>query len=149
MQTGDRVLVKVFWLCAGLLSAPIISPNSVFAEDKSCGDLLNALHKRPAYIQFVDCTERTDLQDSPLEARYRVEGRHAAEAERYLVKEFKIQKMSRTCCVWESNKNFYREAQKRGFWISMGTDETLVDKRAEWPKIESFDITVDLFREEP
>lgn len=122
---------------------------SAAPEEKGCHDILNALHRKPSYIQFLDCKQRTDLQGVPFEAIYRVSGSQAADAEGYLIREFKIKKLSRTCCVWESADNPYSDAPRRSFVISMSTQETTIDKRDQWPRIDHFYITVDLFADQP
>jgi hypothetical protein len=119
------------------------------SKEEECRDLLSSLHRKPDYIRFLNCRKRIDLQGSPFEATYRVEGSHAAQAEQYLIKIFKIKTLSRTCCVWESANNSYRDARGRSFVISMSTEETTVDKRKQWPAIQYFYITVDLFVDEP
>jgi hypothetical protein len=118
-------------------------------REKGCEDLLSALHRKPYYIQFLDCKQRTDLQGAPLEAKYRTEGSRAAKAEDYLHKEFKIKRLRRTCCVWESADNSYRDAHKRLYAISMSSEETTIDQRDRWWRIDYFYITVDFFRDEP
>lgn len=119
------------------------------AADAQCGDLLDSLHKKPAHVEYLGCKERPDLQGQPFEAKYRVKGSDAAEAEAYLLKAFRIKKLARTCCVWESVNNSYHDARKRPFTITMSTEETTVDKREQWGKVDYFYIVVDLYRDEP
>ena len=122
---------------------------SAAPEEKGCRDILTALQRKPSYVQFLDCKQRTDLQGAPFEATYRVTGSRAAGAEGYLIKEFRIKKLSRTCCVWESANNSYSDAQEKSYVISMSTQETIIDKRDLWPRIGHFYITVDLFPDKP
>jgi len=65
------------------------------------------------------------------------------------VKEFGIKKLNRTCCVWESTQNFYRDANEQASEISMATEETLLDKRDQWPKIDFFYVTIHRFMDDP
>jgi hypothetical protein len=62
---------------------------------------------------------------------------------------FKIKELRRTCCVWESADNSYRDSHKRPVVISMSTEETAIDERSQWPRIDHFYVTIDLFRDEP
>lgn len=123
----------------------------VFAAhaDSLCDDFLAALHKKPKDLEFLGCRQRTDLQNSPSEASYRVEGRHAAEVESYLTKELKIKRLERTCCVWESTQNSYRDRHDRLFVISMTTDETTVGSREQWKQIPYFYVKVYRYRDAP
>src|SRR5690242_14831853 len=91
------------------------------AEETGCRDFLRAFTRTPPYISFLGCKRRADLQGSPVEARYQVRGRYAAKAEQYLIKNFNIQKLNRSCCVWESVANTYRDLSQHSFLISMST----------------------------
>ena len=137
------------YLLCGLLLLCGVNASCAAADDKGCEDLLAALHKKPDYVEFLNCKQRTDLQGSPIEAKYRVKGNRAADAEDYLVKEFKIKKLGHTCCVWESADNSWRDERKRQFTISMSTEDTKVDKREDWAKLDYFYIVLDLFRDDP
>jgi hypothetical protein len=132
-----------------VLGAFAVLPARVFSAESGCQDFLSLWNKKPSYIQFVKCSQRHDLQDEPFEATYRVGGQYAARAEEYLVHMFKIARLKRTCCVWESVDNSYLDAARRMFSISFATKETSIDKRSEWPRIDDFYITVELIREEP
>src|SRR5260370_40870057 len=105
---------------------------SVSGAGSSCEDSLEALHQKPEHLEFLGCKQRTDLQGEPWEASYRVAGNHAAAVESQLAKAFKIKKLLRTCCVWESVNNSYRDKQARLFVISMSTEETTVGSRKQW-----------------
>ena len=135
-----RMILLLHLFAAPLLAAPVGS---------GCNDFLAVLHKKPNKLEFRDCKQQTDLQGQPWEASYRVVGNHAAEVESYLIKEFKVKRLHRTCCVWESVHNSYRDEQDRLYVISMSTDETTVDNRTQWARIPYFYIKVDLYPEAP
>lgn len=140
VRTRQAVLIVAFVLVAPVFPASGNSP---------CGDFLARLHKKPDNLEFQGCQQQTKLQNTPFEATYRVPGIHAAEVESYLAREFKIKKLSRNCCVWESTENFYRDKRSRAFVISMATEETTISSRDQWPKIDYFYVVVDWYRDEP
>jgi hypothetical protein len=115
----------------------------------NCEDVLAAMHQKPKGLKFVTCKPRPDLQGQPMEATYRVPGTRAAEVEAYLVRELNVKKLHRTCCVWESMENSYRDKGHHLLIITMATEETLVDKREEWGKIPYFQVTVSRFLDDP
>jgi len=117
--------------------------------DAPCDDILAGLHKKPKDLEFVGCKQRADLQGQPREASYRVAGSRAAAVESYLAKELKIKKLRRTCCVWESTENSYRDRKARLYTITMSTEENVIGSRSQWPKIPYFYVTVDQYQEEP
>jgi hypothetical protein len=78
-----------------------------------------------------------------------VAGSHAAQIESTLTKGLGIKKLRRTCCVWESVHNSYRDKQSQLFVILISTDETTIDRRSRWGEIPYFDIKVDSYPEEP
>jgi hypothetical protein len=115
----------------------------------SCGDFLAILHKKDSHLEFLGCKRRADLQGQPEEASYRVEGRRAAEVEDSLTKEFGIERLHRTCCVWESMQNSFRDKRGRIFVIAVSTDETKVDRRDHWAAISYFYVKVDRYLKAP
>jgi len=122
---------------------------STSSQPGACADLQTLLQRKPNSLHFLGCSQRSDLQGAPFEGKYRTEGKHAAEVEEYLVNVFKIKELRRTCCVWESADNSYRDSHKRPVVISMSTEETAIDERSQWPRIDHFYVTIDLFRDEP
>jgi len=114
-----------------------------------CDDFLALLHVKPTHLEFLGCKQQTDLQGEPWEASYRVAGSHAAQIESTLTKGLGIKKLRRTCCVWESVHNSYRDKQSQLFVILISTDETTIDRRSRWGEIPYFDIKVDSYPEEP
>lgn len=115
----------------------------------ACGDFLNSEHNRPAVLEYRGCRQRPDLQGAPFEANYRVRGRNAAQVEAYLIKHFQVKGLVRTCCVWESMQNSYRDKADRLFSITITTGENTVTNKADWPKISWFFVKVQRFREDP
>jgi hypothetical protein len=115
----------------------------------SCGDFLASMQKKPSGLEFQSCRQRTDLQGHPDRADYRVAGSHAAAVETFLSKELGVKKLQRTCCVWESVRNPYRDKRGRRFEITMATEETTIDKKNQWAKIPYFYVTVSLYKELP
>jgi len=121
----------------------------VARAESGCGDFLAALHQKQKDLVFQGCKQRTDLQGGPWEASYRVAGSRAAEVESHLAREFNIKRLQRTCCLWESAQNSYRDKQGRLFVISMSTEETTIDSRNQWAKIPYFYVKMDRYREDP
>ena len=135
---------------AGLvLASAIVIAACASRPDGSCEDLLAALGKKPDALEFVGCKERSDLQGAPLQASYRVAGAKAADVESYLAKELTLKALQRTCCLWESTENSFRDKAGRSHVITMATEETTIDRREEWGKIPYFHVTVNLYREDP
>jgi hypothetical protein len=138
----------------GVLAGPVVALFIAIAAcadraNGSCGDLLAALGKKPDALEFVGCKERSDLQGSPLQASYRVEGEKAADVESYLAKELALKALRRTCCLWESTENSFRDKAGRSHVMTMGTEETTIDRREDWGRIPYFHVTVNLYREDP
>jgi hypothetical protein len=117
--------------------------------DGSCGDVLAELEKKPDTLEFVSCKERSDLQGAPQQASYRVAGVKAADVEGFLTKELALKALQRTCCLWESTENAFRDKAGRPLVITMATEETTIDKREDWGKIPYFYVTVSRYREDP
>ena len=130
-------------------SAVIVVSACAGRADGSCEDLLAALGKKPDTLEFVGCKERPDLQDAPSQASYRVPGAKAADVESYLAKELTVKALHRTCCIWESTENSYRDTVGRPLVITISTEETTIDTREAWGKIPYFYVTVNRYREDP
>ena len=64
-------------------------------------------------------------------------------------KHFQVKGLVRTCCVWESMQNSYRDKADRLFSITITTGENTVTNKADWPKISWFFVKVQRFREDP
>ena len=66
-----------------------------------------------------------------------------------LVKKLGIQKLQRTCCVWESAQDSLRDKEGRLLVLEMATEETTIDTRSPWAEIPYFPVTVTRHGEEP
>jgi hypothetical protein len=97
---------------------------------------------RPSVRVQVRSTERRSVT-------YRVPGARAADVERYLAKELTLKTLRRTCCLWESVENSFRDTAGRLFLITMSSEETAIDTREDWGKIPYFYVTVNRYREDP
>jgi hypothetical protein len=115
----------------------------------SCDQIRHSLRRKPERLEFVGCEQRTDRQGEPWVARYRVAGRYAADVERYLVDRRMAKRFRRTCCLWESVNNSYRDRDGRLFLISVSTDETTIDRRSRWARIPFFYVEVAQYAEDP
>ena len=118
------------------------------ATAQSCGDFLAQIRKKPAHAKFAGCRYSPDRQGKPLEATYRVSDRFAAATEGYLIKAVGLNRLKRSCCLWDSPASQYRDSIGRDFLISMVSEETMVSSRSEWPRIIVFEITVETFTED-
>nr|WP_246888690.1 DUF4952 domain-containing protein [Pseudomonas chlororaphis] len=115
-----------------------------------CGDFLAQIGNKPAYIEFLECHAEPELQTKPLRATYRLAGRDAQAAERYLGEQFRMPPLRRSCCVWDAPPGFYRDPRSHlGYSLFMGSAETFVDRREAWGDIDYFYLTIDLDTEEP
>lgn len=144
------VLTTIHMVIAKILIVSVVALLAFAADtDVACHDFLAALGKKPQKLEYLSCKQKTELQGSPWEAEYRVAGSDAAAIEHYFAKELHIKKLQRTCCVWESAGNTYRDNKHRLFVVSMATEETTFDKREQWEKIPYFYVKVDLYRDDP
>jgi len=137
------------WSLSNILQPPLMAvsaPRSVTAQ--GCGDFLAQIRKKPAHVEFAGCNYAPDRQGKPLEATYRVSGRFAAATEAYLIKAVGLNRLKRSCCLWDSPASQYRDSIGRDFLISMVSEETMVSSRSGWPQIVVFEITVETFTED-
>ena len=88
-----------------------------------------------------------------LVADYRVEGRYAETIERYFVEAAKMPALGFYCCGWDSIRVVGRDGWLRdgvtSYEISMGSGETLLNRREDWPRIPWFSGRVTRYLEEP
>ncbi|MGC5699555.1 DUF4952 domain-containing protein [Pseudomonas sp. NFXW11] len=129
----------LWMLCSAAWAAPV------------CADFLREAGDPPAVLEFVRCESAPQDQGAPLTATYRVKGRDAHQVERYLQRHWGVQgDLKFACCGWETKGfTFYREPRSgRGYQIGMGSEETLYNRREQWPKIGYFYVTVVLYTEE-
>lgn len=136
----------LFWLLAALL---MVFAGSARAE-LACDDFLAKLGHKPGFVEFQGCERSVDRQGQPFSASYQVSGANASKAEQYLKQQFGQPALKRVCCIWESTAHFYRDKQTDiGYFIGMGSGETLVHDRKSWPAIDYFYISVDAYAEDP
>jgi len=116
----------------------------------ACGDFLNQLGKKPAYLAYRGCEQQRERQDQPYSARYEVDGRHAQQAEAYLHRIYGMPLLKRYCCAWDSSLHSWRD-KRTGiqYVLSMATEETLVRQRRDWPAITRFYVRVDAYAHDP
>lgn len=122
------------------------------ASPPACGDFLERLHRKPAYLQLSGCQQTHEAQVRVLEAFYRVPGPRAAQAEGYLTSSSGMPKLKFACCGWEvPGYQFGRFNTPGGqpYFVQMGSGETIYSRRADWPKINFFNIRVISYLEEP
>ncbi len=118
-----------------------------------CADFLQALARKPPNLEFIECKAGHEQQLRALVASYRVDGRHAAAIERYLVRHTGMSRLRFACCGWEPNT---RKIQRTGhvpsspaYEITMASEETVVARRSDWSQIPWFYVTVTLPLEAP
>jgi hypothetical protein len=141
------LMALVMWTLAAHLQ-PAFSGMASSAHVESCRDFLARMSKKPTHLDYMGCSYNPDLQGKPLRAIYRVPGRFAANAEDYLVQTVGLNRLKHVCCLWDSPANQFRDETGREFSITMASQETLIGQRAEWSKIESFTIIVEIYTEE-
>jgi hypothetical protein len=140
---------------AGLLPAPLETAATGIGPERAatCGDLLRDLEHKPAGLDFLGCRVNTVYGLDALVADYRVEGRYAEAIERYFVKAANMPVLGFYCCGWDSIGAAGRDGwlQDRGasYEISMGSGETLLNRRVDWPRIAWFNVTVTRYLQEP
>jgi hypothetical protein len=139
------VLAAALWL---------LLPCAAHAEP-DCADFLQSAGRKPAHAEFVDCQPGQVGQVRTLVATYRVSGTRAAAVESYLHRHTKMARLKRTCCTWEPDarrRPRYGSLPSRTefpYEISMGTEENLVSRRADWKQIPWFYVSVTLPLESP
>lgn len=129
----------------------------VRAEDKpaaTCGDLLAELNRKPNNLEFVSCSKDTEGIGKPLDARYRVAGVHAVEVEKYLIQNFHLPRLRKSCCQWDGKPGYYKGGKYQWYEVRMGAEEgdnakAFAATRAEWRKIPYFYVNVEVLTEDP
>ena len=126
------------------------------AAPPQCEDFLQRVARKPVQLKFIACTRAQSAQLAVLEAKYAVEGRHAAAVERYFVRHAAMQPLRFVCCGWEALPN-----RKGGRWgrlhsgyefdfeIQMTSGESTIHSRRDWARIDRFEVTVLLPLESP
>ena len=121
---------------------------AVTLAGRGCADLLERMHRKPAHVVYTGCRYRPDLQGKPLVARYRVRGRFAGAAEAYFVRSVGLDRLRRSCCLWDTPARQFKDKDGREYSITMVSSETRVTTRAGWRRIAAFEITLDMLTEE-
>lgn len=118
--------------------------------DSGCQDFLQAMHRKPAGLEYVGCSEDDASYIRPVQARYRVAGAQAAQVEAYLRATFGMPALGYVCCGWSNGAPYsWREGpQAPRYQIGMGV-ESLPYERNEWHRIDAFNVTVEVFRQSP
>jgi hypothetical protein len=114
-----------------------------------CEDFLETWGLKPAELKFTQCKRIENPQFDRLESSYVVAGADAAGVEKLLQKKFNLAPLRFLCCGWEStsgdaNRPSHGSYTDKGytFQISMGSDETLLRDRQNWPNIPQFYVRV-------
>lgn len=113
-----------------------------------CADFLAQLRKKPAHVEYVRCRYMPERQGKPLQAMYRVSGQYAALAEAHLIRAAGLNRLRHSCCQWDSPAGQFKDARGQEYSINMVSDESMIGSRAMWPKIKTFEITVERLTEE-
>ncbi len=149
-----KLAACLFAICflGSAVATPLMAASARIPEAKvtarDCGDFLAQMQKKPAHVTYVGCSYAPDRQGKPLQATYRLSGRYAAATEAYLARTVGLNRLKRSCCIWDSPASQFRDSIGRDFQISMGSEETFVSSRGEWHRIGVFAITVETFTEE-
>ena len=143
--------------CSMLLAAGSACASA--QDEGACADILSALGRKPPGLEFVGCTAGHDAQLRVLVASYRVQGRHAARVERYLVRNTGMARLRFVCCGWEPGAAIVGGAGRgegtlhRGHHpadsVTMVSGESLVSRRADWAQITVFQVRVTRYLESP
>lgn len=118
--------------------------------DIECQDFLQAMGRKPPGLQYVGCSQDDASYIKPMEAHYRVSGAQAAQVEAYLRETFGMPALRYVCCGWSNGAPYYwRDGPDTvRYQIGMGV-ESLPYERDEWPRIEAFNVTVEVLRQSP
>ncbi|MFZ6723123.1 DUF4952 domain-containing protein [Undibacterium sp. Ji49W] len=141
--------IAALLLSASLNMAWAANPD-VSGDDPVCADFLQQIAKKPASLEFMSCEPTMQAQIHVLRVSYRVAGSKAAKVEAYLVRQAHMGRMKRFCCIWETHPSgHFASGHEFDYDISMASEETLVSRRADWPKIKWFYVIVELPLESP
>lgn len=118
--------------------------------DTPCQDFLQTLGKKPDYFEYLGCEQDDASYIQPMQARYRVSGAAAVQAEAYLARAFGMPPLVFICCGWSTGRPFYWRAgpDSVSYEIGMGV-ETPSYPREQWHKIPSFGVSVGVIRKSP
>ncbi|UYZ83275.1 DUF4952 domain-containing protein [Entomomonas sp. E2T0] len=136
------------------------SSNQNKSVSSQCDDFLAIFNHKPNNLVFQYCEVKHDKQAKPAVATYKVTGEQAAVIEQYLIKNFDMPSLYFVCCIWEpidkirkagysKNEGEYKDPKTNiTYYITMGSDETLVTKRQNWSEIPFFWVDVYTYTEE-
>ena len=122
------------------------------ASPPVCGDFLRQAGLRLAALDYKSCQPAKSAQIRVLRATYEVRGVNAASVEAQLVKRYGMGVLKFNCCLWEptnGQRGWSKTRQGYDLDIGMGSEETVYNKRSDWPKIKVFFVVVDLLLEQP
>ena len=117
----------------------------------TCADFLKNAGIQHEALKFKSCEPAFEAQIPVLRARYEIPGEHAAAIETQLERRYGMAPLKFVCCIWEPTGGRSGQWVERGYDmdVGMGSEETVYNTRAEWPKIKTFFVTVNLLLEEP
>lgn len=129
----------------------------VISTESACADYLSLLKNKPVHLEFIECKKINSKGLAAFESQYRLEAVHASEIERYFVKTAHMPRLHYLCCGWESFPDKVKSKASYGLYksgnqqyqISMGSAETLINRRANWMAIPYFYVTLILYLELP
>jgi hypothetical protein len=143
----NRVVVAVAALFVGAACASA-------ADTKQCpegGDYLAKLQKKPAHLEFVECNHKDGGgEGESWLTKYKVKGVYALQVESYLVQNFHMKRLKKSCCAWDGPDVFYSRSGEH-FNIGMASDEdgpstAFTATRADWRKLPFFYVTVEYYK---
>lgn len=141
-----------------IIMAFLIGCSSSSNQNKSapsqCGDFLAIFNHKPNDLAFQYCEVKHNRQAKPAVATYKVTGAQAAAVEKYLIENFDMPSLYFVCCIWEPVDKIKKAGYGKYegeyidpktnimYYITMGSDETLVNKRQNWSEIPFFWVNV-------
>lgn len=137
-----------------LLTNIAIAQQDEYVYPSECTDYLRQLDPQlPKIFQYQQCTLGRQAQLSAFIATYKVSGKDVVAAEQYMINKYQIIPLKFVCCHWEDGTSFgrhYRDPEtKVNYYISMGSEETLINQRQYWTEIPFFYVSVNVPLEEP
>jgi hypothetical protein len=121
------------------------------AADAACADFLAKLQKKPAHLEYLSCKQHSGSEGDSWTAEYRVAGTYAAGVEDYLVKNFKLPRLKKSCCQWDGPAADYTRGGAH-YEITMTSDEdspaAVTTRRSDWGKLPYFHVMVQYYAPE-
>jgi hypothetical protein len=148
------IFISLVLLSVGLAAPPDTAPAaSGIVPAVACDDLLLGLGHKPPRLDFLGCRVDTVYGLKALVADYRVEGLYAETIEHYFVKVANMPALGFYCCGWDSIRAGSRDGWLQdgvtSYEISMGSGETLLNRREDWPRIPWFSVRATRYLEVP